>query len=83
MELKHCVFLSLAADGGNRAIALMMETASTSETSVNFYQTTRSSIPEESHLYSRRREKPKSHRLLTSHEGLFSIKLVSWVDVAP
>jgi hypothetical protein len=31
-------------------IALMMEAASTSETSVNFYQTTRRSIPEDSHL---------------------------------
>jgi hypothetical protein len=32
------------------AIALMMETASTSEKSVNFYQTTRRLIPEDSHL---------------------------------
>jgi hypothetical protein len=31
-------------------IALMMERESTSETSVNFYQTTRSNNPEESHL---------------------------------
>jgi hypothetical protein len=30
--------------------ALMMEAASTSETSVNFYQTTRLNIPEDSHL---------------------------------
>jgi hypothetical protein len=33
-----------------RAIALMMEAASTSETSVNFYQTTRRNNPEDSHL---------------------------------
>jgi hypothetical protein len=33
-----------------RAIALMMETASTSEMSINFYQTTRRNIPEGSHL---------------------------------
>jgi hypothetical protein len=32
------------------AIALMMEAASTSETSVSFYQTTRSYNPEDSHL---------------------------------
>jgi hypothetical protein len=32
-------------------IALMMEAASTSETSVNFYQTTRRNIPEDSHLH--------------------------------
>jgi hypothetical protein len=32
-------------------IALMMEAASTSETSVNFYQTARRNIPEDSHLH--------------------------------
>jgi hypothetical protein len=32
-----------------RAIALMMEAASTSETSVNFFQTTRRNNPEDSH----------------------------------
>jgi hypothetical protein len=31
-------------------IALMMEAASTSETAVNFYQTTRHNNPEDSHL---------------------------------
>jgi hypothetical protein len=31
-------------------IALMMEAASASETLVNFYQTTRLNIPEDSHL---------------------------------
>jgi hypothetical protein len=31
-------------------IALMMEAASTSETSVNFYQTTQRNNPEDSHL---------------------------------
>jgi hypothetical protein len=39
----------------------MMEAASTSETSVNFYQTTRRNDPEDSHLYIRRREILKSH----------------------
>jgi hypothetical protein len=29
---------------------LMMEAADTSETSINFYQTTRRSIPEDNHL---------------------------------
>jgi hypothetical protein len=33
-------------------IALIMEAASTSEKSVNFYQTTRRNIPEDSHLRS-------------------------------
>jgi hypothetical protein len=41
-------------------IALMMETASTFETSVNIYQTTRRNIPEESHLRARRCENLKS-----------------------
>jgi hypothetical protein len=33
------------------AIVLMMLAVSTSETSVNFYQTTRRNIPEDSHLH--------------------------------
>jgi hypothetical protein len=33
-----------------RAIALMMEALSTSETSVNIYQTTRRNVPEDSEL---------------------------------
>jgi hypothetical protein len=41
-------------------IALMMEAASTSETLVNFYQTTRRHNPEDSHLRTRRREHLKS-----------------------
>jgi hypothetical protein len=42
-------------------IALMMRAANTSETSVNFYQTTRRNKPEDNHLYSRRHESLKSH----------------------
>jgi hypothetical protein len=42
-------------------IALMMGAASTSETSVNSYQTTRHSNPEDSHLHTRRRENLESH----------------------
>jgi hypothetical protein len=38
---------------------LMMNTVSTSETSVNFYQTIRHNILEDSHLHSRRSEKLK------------------------
>jgi hypothetical protein len=44
-------------------IALMMEAVSTSETLVNFYQTTRRNNPEDSHLHTRRRENLKSYRL--------------------
>jgi hypothetical protein len=43
------------------AIALMMEAARTSETLVNFYQTTRRYNPEGSHLRSHRRENLKSN----------------------
>jgi hypothetical protein len=42
-------------------IALMMEAASTSETSVNFYQTTRRYNTEDSHVHTRRRENLKSY----------------------
>jgi hypothetical protein len=41
-------------------IALMMEAASTSETSANFYQTARRYNPEDSHLYTLGRENLKS-----------------------
>jgi hypothetical protein len=43
------------------AIALMTEAETTSKTSVNFYQTTRLNIPEDSDLHTRRRENLKSH----------------------
>jgi hypothetical protein len=41
-------------------IALMMEEASTSETSVNFHQITRRNNTEDSHLHTRRYENLKS-----------------------
>jgi hypothetical protein len=37
-------------------IALMMEAVNTSETSVNFYHTSRINGPEDGHLHTRRRE---------------------------
>jgi hypothetical protein len=52
--------------------ALMIETASTSETSVDI-QLTRQYIPEDSELHTRRRENLKSH--------VFVCKLVSWLTV--
>jgi hypothetical protein len=42
----------------------MMKAVSTSETSANFYQTTRRSVPEEQNLYARRREDLKSRLAL-------------------
>jgi hypothetical protein len=44
-------------------IALMMEAAKTSETLVNFYQTTRRYNQEDSHLRTHRRENLKSYKL--------------------
>jgi hypothetical protein len=46
-----------------QVITLMMEAASTTETSVNFYQTTWRNIPEDSHLHTCCCENLKSHRL--------------------
>jgi hypothetical protein len=43
------------------AIALRMEAARTSETLVNFYQTTRCYNPEDSNLHTHRRENLKSY----------------------
>jgi hypothetical protein len=45
-------------------MALMMETASTSETPVNFYQTKRRNIPEDSNLHIRHHENLKSHQFI-------------------
>jgi hypothetical protein len=45
----------------------MMETVSTSETSVNFYQTTRRNIPEDRHAHTRRRENLKSQFSMLIH----------------
>jgi hypothetical protein len=52
-------------------ITLMMEAASTSETSVNFYQTTQRSIPEDSHLHAHSRQKLKSHLILLFVESFW------------
>jgi hypothetical protein len=54
------------ADSIIKAIALMMEAASTSETWVNFYQTTRRNIPKDTRVHTRRRENLKSHFLILS-----------------
>jgi hypothetical protein len=44
----------------------MMEAASTSETSVNVYQTARRNIPEDSHFHTCRRENLKFHPYTSS-----------------
>jgi hypothetical protein len=45
-------------------IALMMEAARTSETSVDIQLRTRQYIPEDSELHTRRRENLKSHKII-------------------
>jgi hypothetical protein len=46
-----CSLVEVYRGSITRAIAPMMEAASTSEKSVNFYQTTRRNNPEDSHLH--------------------------------
>jgi hypothetical protein len=46
----------------------MIEAQSTSETSVNFYQTTRRNNSEDSHLHTRRRENLKSHSFFIAYD---------------
>jgi hypothetical protein len=52
------------------SIIRAMEAASTSETSVNFYQTTLRNNPEDSHLHTRRHENLKT-QLFLFHFFLF------------
>jgi hypothetical protein len=56
-----------------------MEAARTSETLVNFYQTTRRYNPEDSHLHSHRRENLKSYsrqRKITKQELNVDLKSI-------
>jgi hypothetical protein len=58
-------------------IPMMMEAASTSETLENFYQTTRSNNPEDSHLHTRRRENLKFHIIYTQYKESFCLPTAS------
>jgi hypothetical protein len=49
----------------------MMEAASTSETLINFYQTTQRNNPQDSHLHIHRCENLKSHLKGRPHNFLF------------
>jgi hypothetical protein len=59
---------SLQVDGCLLFIALMMEAARTSETLVNFYQTTRRYNPKDSHLRTHSRENLKSYIFTSGFE---------------
>jgi hypothetical protein len=62
-KMKMAVFSVVAPCSlGGLLIALMMEAARTSETLVNFYQTTRRYNPEDNHLRSHRRQNSKSYQ---------------------
>jgi hypothetical protein len=56
-----CVVLSRRSLPTFQKSAVMMEAASTSEMTVNFYQTTRHITPDDSNFHTRRRENLKSH----------------------
>jgi hypothetical protein len=64
MTLKMSVFWVAVphrySKGASIIIALMMEAASTFETSVNFHQTTYSNNPDGSHLYTYHHKNPET-----------------------
>jgi hypothetical protein len=61
------------------AIALMMEAASTSETLVNFYQTTRRYNPEDSHFHYITCHVPSVEDLVHSQQEVdISVELVTF-----
>jgi hypothetical protein len=61
IHLDGCLLGCRAVYFSTLLIALIMEAARSSETLVNFYQTTRRYSPEDSHLRSNRRENLKSY----------------------
>jgi hypothetical protein len=62
------------------AIALMMEAASTSEESANFYQTIRRNNPQDGHLHTSRRENVKSHTKNFNPSSLEDTALLAETD---
>jgi hypothetical protein len=61
LHLKKDIFWVVALCSLAMITTLMMEAASTSETSVNFYQTTWRFNPEDSHLHNHHHDKLKSY----------------------
>jgi hypothetical protein len=61
------------------AIALMMEAAGTSETLVNFYQSTRRYNPEDSHLRTHHRKNLKSYsfHFVSDIKSIFALSVMS------
>jgi hypothetical protein len=61
-------------------VKMMMETVSTSETSVNFYETTRRNILEDSRLLTRRRENLKSQAQYLVNKTLSLIPILNQMN---
>jgi hypothetical protein len=55
------------------ASIIRVEAVSSSETSINMYQTTRCNVPEDSHLHTRRSENLRSHP--------FQVKAIDFYDI--
>jgi hypothetical protein len=70
-DTEPCSFVE--TDRRFRGIALMMEAVHTSETSINFYETTRRNIPEGYHFHSRFRENLKSQCQFLFPQHIYSV----------
>jgi hypothetical protein len=60
-DVALCSLVEVSRRSASIIIAMKEEAASTSETSVNVYQTTRRKFPEDRHLHTRRRDNLKCH----------------------
>jgi hypothetical protein len=60
-DTEWMVSVTISRGGERKRFQVLVASIITSETSANFYQTTRCNNPEDSHLHTRRREKLKSH----------------------
>jgi hypothetical protein len=63
------------------AIVLMMESESTSETPVNFCQTSRRHNPGDNHLHTRRRKNLKSYYVITGTILFPALKYSTFIHV--
>jgi hypothetical protein len=68
-ENQHsCRLMAKSARAKSKTDLKMMEAVSTSETSVDFYQTTRRNIPKDSHFHIRRRKSMSTKRDLRKED---------------
>jgi hypothetical protein len=64
-----------------QAIVLVVEAGRTSETSVNFYESTRRNIPEDGHLHTSRRENLKSHIIILLRARMYEFRISTWTNL--